>query len=221
MFLTLWGRGRPGFRYRELLAKGGDVTTEPCNFSEHGTVVTACPISAQVVVVFFKFGKVLAKLRWAVETAGSNVSHHFLQYLMPLERNIAGKDAGNLIPLQKKSCAADSRVESPQIGFFIAAWGTLVAYEWDAGRARRARMIKRFDVCDGCICLERPHRRSFDSVTLLMIGARRAHVFHLSRKIDMVILASPNTVGYSPKVRFVVTMIELGSYSLLIKWNRS
>ena len=34
----------------------------------------------------------------------------------------------------------------------------------------------------------------------------------------MVILASPNTVGHSPKVRLVVTMTEVRSQSLLMRW---
>jgi hypothetical protein len=37
----------------------------------------------------------------------------------------------------------------------------------------------------------------------------------------VVILASPKTVGHSPEARLEVTMTEVCSQSLLIRWNRS
>src|SRR5215218_1576770 len=37
----------------------------------------------------------------------------------------------------------------------------------------------------------------------------------------VVILASPKTLGHSPKAKLVVTMTEVRSYSRLTRWNRS
>lgn len=129
-------------RRGQLLAQNCDVAAKPCEFSKDHAVVISFRVG-DTFLIGLDFSKVFLKLGWAVEAAGSNIRHLFLQTFDCLRTLIRPKrcDPGRVRP---KMCSLSQFPSglTETLMLDCPAEGRSMAYEWDAGRARRARMIK-------------------------------------------------------------------------------